>query len=87
MTCAVGARRFAGRYREFLLDPNTLFTLASLLLLIAAGVVNPGGVLSGGEVSQLGIPLYLASALVGSVYISGGSPCRASASASSPRIS
>jgi Cd2+/Zn2+-exporting ATPase len=68
-TCAVGARRFAHRYREFLLDPGTLFTFVSLLLLVAASVVNPGGLLSSGEVSRTGGIIYFASALVGSLYI------------------
>ena len=70
-TCAVGARRFAHRYREFLLDPGTLFTFVSLLLLVAARVVNPGGLLSSGEVSRTGGIIYFASALVGSLYIWG----------------
>ena len=70
-TCAVGARRFAHRYREFLLDPGTLFTFVSLLLLVAASVVNPGGLLSSGEVSRTGGIIYFASALVGSLYIWG----------------
>lgn len=69
VTCAVRTKRFAGRYREFLLDPGTLFTIASLLLLIAASVVNPSGLLSSGEVSRTGEILYFASAIVGSVYI------------------
>jgi len=69
VTCAVGTKRFAGRYRDFLLDPGTLFTLASLLLLIAASVVNPGGLLSSGGVSRTGEILYFAAAIVGSVYI------------------
>ncbi len=68
-TCAVSARRFAGRYREFLLDPGTLFTFVSLILLAAASVVNPGGLLSGGEMSSTGRVLYFASAIVGSAYI------------------
>lgn len=69
VSCARGGRDFAGRYREFLLDPGTLFTLASLLLLIMAGAVNPGGLVSGGEVSPVGEMLYFASAIVGSLYI------------------
>lgn len=68
-TCIRGGRSFAGRYREFLLEPGTLFTLSSLLLLIAASVSNPGGMLSGGELTGVGAPLYLASALAGSAYI------------------
>jgi Cd2+/Zn2+-exporting ATPase len=66
VTCARGGRRFVRRYRDFLLDPGTLFTLASLLLLIAAVIQDPSGL---NEVSQAGTPLYLAAALVGSVYI------------------
>jgi len=59
-------RSFGGRYREFLLDPGTLFTAAATALLIAAIVVNPAGAVSstgphGG--------LYLVAALVGSLYI------------------
>ena len=69
VACARGGRQFVILYREFLLDPGTLFTLASLLLLVAAGVVNPGGLLSSGEVSRTGEVLYFAAALVGSVYI------------------
>jgi hypothetical protein len=43
MSCVRGARSFTGRYREFLLAPGTLFTFGSLLLLILAAVMNPGG--------------------------------------------
>jgi Zn2+/Cd2+-exporting ATPase len=66
VTCARGGRRFVGRYRAFLLDPGTLFTLASLLLLIAATIQNPGGLVNP---EQARTPLYLAAALVGSSYI------------------
>src|SRR5438876_9446262 len=66
ITCARGGRRFVGRYRAFLLDPGTLFTLASLLLLIAATIQNPAGLVNA---EQARTPLYLAAALVGSVYI------------------
>ena len=45
-TCARGASRFAGRYHDFLLDPGTLFTLTSLLLLLAASIQDPGGLVS-----------------------------------------
>lgn len=55
-----------GRYRAFLLDPGTLFTLASFLLLVIAIIVTPGGLVDG---KQAHTPLYLASALVGSVFI------------------
>ncbi len=66
VTCARGGRRFVGRYRAFLLDPGTLFTFASLLLLIAATIQNPAGLVNA---EQAHTPLYLAAALVGSVYI------------------
>jgi Cd2+/Zn2+-exporting ATPase len=66
VTCARGGRRFAGRYRAFLLDPGTLFTFASLLLLIAATIQNPSGLVNP---EQEWTPLYLAAALVGSSYI------------------
>ncbi len=66
VTCARGGRRFVGRYRAFLLDPGTLFTFASLLLLIAATIQNPRGLV---DAEQARTPLYLAAALVGSVYI------------------
>ena len=66
VTCAMGGRRFVGRYRAFLLDPGTLFTFASLLLLVAATIQNPGGLVNP---EQARTPLYLAAALVGSSYI------------------
>jgi Cd2+/Zn2+-exporting ATPase len=68
-TCARGARRFAGRYRDFLLDPGTLFTLTSLLLLLAASIQDPAGLVSRNAALQSSSPLYLAAALVGSVFI------------------
>src|SRR5579859_7233725 len=66
VTCARGGRRFVGRYRAFLLAPGTLFTFASLLLLIAATILNPRGLVNA---EQARAPLYLVAALVGSVYI------------------
>src|SRR6266699_3918108 len=36
--CVRGGQRAVLRYRDFLLDPGTLFTLVSLLLLIAATI-------------------------------------------------
>ncbi len=66
VTCARGGSRFVGRYRAFLLAPGTLFTLASLLLLLAASVAAPGGLVNPAHART---PLYLAAALVGSVYI------------------
>lgn len=55
-----------GRYRAFLLDPGTLFTLASFLLLLIAIMVTPAGLVDAKQTHTL---LYLASALVGSVFI------------------
>ena len=66
VTCARGGRRFVGRYRAFLLDPGTLFTFASLLLLLVATIQNPAGLVNA---EQARTPLYLGAALVGSVYI------------------
>ncbi len=66
-TCARGVRSFGGRYREFLLTPGTLFTFASALLLLVAIIVAPHGAVSSHE--GAGRPLYIASALVGSVFI------------------
>ena len=43
VTCVRGGQRFVGRYRAFLLDPGTLFTLASLVLLLAATIQTPDG--------------------------------------------
>ena len=69
VTCARGVGRFTGRYREFLLEPGTLFTLASLLLLIVAAIRNPGGLIGSGNPDQARSPFYFAAALVGSLYI------------------
>src|SRR6266566_4867209 len=66
VTCVRGGRRFVGRYRDFLLNPGTLFTLASLLLLITATIQTPDGLVNSNHAHTW---LYLAAALVGSVYI------------------
>ena len=68
-TCARGVKGFTQRYRDFLLDPSTLFTLISFLLLMLAAVYNPSGLLRSGNPQETGAPLYLAAALVGSVFI------------------
>lgn len=65
-TCVRGGRRFVGRYRDFLLDPGTLFTLASFLLLVIAVIITPSGLVNAHDAHSL---WYLAAALVGSVYI------------------
>jgi Cd2+/Zn2+-exporting ATPase len=66
VTCVRGGQRFVGRYREFFLAPGTLFTLASLLLLVAAIIQSPEGLINSAQAHTW---LYLAAALVGSVYI------------------
>ena len=68
-TCGRGVRSFAGRYRDFLLDAGTVFTLASLVLLIAASIHDPGGLLGRNAADQRASPLYVAAALVGSIFI------------------
>jgi Cd2+/Zn2+-exporting ATPase len=68
-TCARGVKGFTQHYRDFLLDPSTLFTLLSFLLLIIATVHNPKGLLSSGDPHQTSAPFYLAAALVGSMFI------------------
>ena len=69
VTCVRAARSFSGRYREFLLAPGTLFTFGSLVLLVLAAVLNPGGLVGRGGDHQARAPFYLAAALVGSLYI------------------
>ena len=66
VSCVRGGKRFVGRYRSFLLDPGTVFTLVSFLLLIVAIIITPGGLV---DARQAHTPLYLASALVGSLFI------------------
>src|SRR5216684_3109228 len=66
VTCIRGGQRFVGRYRDFLLAPGTIFTLVSLLLLIAATIATPDGIINSAHAHT---GLYLASALVGSIYI------------------
>jgi Cd2+/Zn2+-exporting ATPase len=66
VTCVRGGQRFVGRYRDFLLDPGTLFTLASLVLLIAATIQTPDGLINSQHAHTW---LYLAAALAGSLYI------------------
>ena len=66
VTCVRGGQRFARRYRDFLLDPGTIFTLVSLLLLVAATIHTPDGIINAAHAHTW---LYLASALVGSLYI------------------
>lgn len=55
-------------YRKFLLDPGTLFTLASGMLLILAVLYDPSGLFHAESDESVNI-LYIAAALVGSSYI------------------
>jgi Zn2+/Cd2+-exporting ATPase len=66
VTCVRGGQRAVSRYRDFLLDPGTLFTLASLLLLIAATIQTPDGLVNSAHTHTW---LFLSAALIGSVYI------------------
>jgi hypothetical protein len=61
-------RSLASRYRDFLLDPGTLFTVASGVLLIIAIVAYPQNMLSDNNTGE-GNWLYLLSALIGSSFI------------------
>lgn len=69
ITCARTAHRFTQHYRSFLLDPSTLFTLTSLLFLLAAVIVDLRSSVLTGTSAETSSFLYLAAALVGSVYI------------------
>lgn len=62
-------RNLAVRYQDFLLDPGTLFTVASGVLLIIAIAAYPQNMLSEGNSTDEGNWLYLLSALVGSSFI------------------
>ncbi|HEY3273671.1 MAG TPA: cation-translocating P-type ATPase [Methanocella sp.] len=64
-----GIASFLKRYRDFIFEPGTLFTLASGLLLIAAMILYPGGIFSESGMEGNGKYLYLLAALVGSSYI------------------
>ncbi|TMK54057.1 MAG: hypothetical protein E6G66_00300 [Actinobacteria bacterium] len=68
-TCVRGARSAASRYRGFLLDPGTVFTVVALVLLVAGGIQHPAGLLGSDRAAQVRTPLYIAAALVGSSYI------------------
>jgi Cd2+/Zn2+-exporting ATPase len=66
VTCVQGGQRFARRYRDFLLAASTLFTALSLVLLIAATIQTPDGLINSAHARTW---LYLAAALAGSLYI------------------
>jgi Cd2+/Zn2+-exporting ATPase len=65
-SCVRGARAFAGSYREFFLEPASVFTLVASGLLAAAIVVDPSGSLSSSGSHSW---LYVAAAGVGSSFI------------------
>ncbi|MBO0794633.1 MAG: cation-translocating P-type ATPase, partial [Ktedonobacteraceae bacterium] len=66
VSCIRGGHRFALRYRAFLASPGTLFTFLSLVLLIAATIQTPDGLINAEHARTW---LYLAAALAGSLYI------------------
>src|SRR6266566_798672 len=66
VTCVRGGQRAVLRYRDFLASPGTLFTLASLLLLIAATIQAPDGLVNSAHAHTW---LFLSAALAGSIYI------------------
>ena len=68
-SAACNTRHWLMRYRSFILDPGTLFTLTSGLLLILAIIFDPGGLFSHAEGRNGAGMIYLAAALVGSSYI------------------
>lgn len=61
-------RHWLHRYRSFLVDSGTLFTLASGILLILAVIRDPAGMYHD-EMHEGGSIFYMAAALVGSSYI------------------
>lgn len=63
---ACKTRHWMMRYRSFLLDPGTLFTLASGMLLILAFLLDPVGLFSHDDTQNESGVLYLAAALMGS---------------------
>jgi Cd2+/Zn2+-exporting ATPase len=65
-SCVRGTRAFAGSYREFFLEPASVFTLVTSGLLVAAIVVDPSGSLSSSGSHSW---LYVAAAGVGSSFI------------------
>lgn len=69
VSSACRRRHWIFRYREFLLDPGTIFTFASGLLLMLAVLRDPGGFFSSGGHGGSESHFYLAAALVGSSYI------------------
>ena len=67
--CTRGLVAFGARYRGFLLDPSTLVTVASGLLLLAGTVQSPEGLFVSDDAGHASTPLYLVAAAVSSAYI------------------
>jgi Cd2+/Zn2+-exporting ATPase len=65
-TCGREVRSFAGRYREFLTEPATLFTAAAFVLLVVAIAIHPDGAVSNTHRRSV---FYLVAALAGSAHI------------------
>jgi Cd2+/Zn2+-exporting ATPase len=69
VSCALGVRSFTRRYGDFLRDPGTVCTVVAFVLLVLGGIQHPSGLLGSGRAAEVRTPFYIASALVGSVYI------------------
>ncbi|MFN8633002.1 MAG: cation-translocating P-type ATPase [Chloroflexota bacterium] len=67
--CLSSTRALAGRYRDFLLAPESLAALTSLALLLVATIVSPASLVRDELSSPVANALWLAAALVGSAYI------------------
>jgi Cd2+/Zn2+-exporting ATPase len=66
VTCGRGVRSFSGRYREFLTEPATVFTVAAFVLLVIAIAIHPDGAVSDTHRRSV---FYLVAAVVGSAFI------------------
>jgi Cd2+/Zn2+-exporting ATPase len=69
VTCLGAGRALAGRYRDFLLAPESVATLTSLALLLAATVISPASLVGDEAPAPVANALLLAAALIGSAYI------------------
>src|SRR5438552_4161101 len=67
--CLDLGRAIVGRYRDFLLAPESLAALTSLLFLIGATIVSPASLISSETGAPIANALLLAAALAGSAYI------------------
>jgi Zn2+/Cd2+-exporting ATPase len=69
VTCLGAGRALVGRYRDFLLAPESVATLTSLALLLAATVISPASLVGDEAPAPVANALLLAAALIGSAYI------------------